>query len=91
MATPTIKGTYSLDQETVKLLDRLARRWRVTKSEALRRSIRSAAAADSSANQPELALLDQLQAAAVREVPSIRKWAASVREERRASRQKRRQ
>ena len=42
MATPTIKSTYSLDVESVRALDDLARRWQVSKSEALRRAIRRA-------------------------------------------------
>lgn len=43
MATTAIKTTYSLDVETVEALDRMAREWNVSKSEALRRAIRSAA------------------------------------------------
>ena len=36
MATTTIKATYSLDPETVRLLERVSRRWGVSKSEARR-------------------------------------------------------
>ena len=36
MATTTVKSTYSLDVESVQALEDLARRWRVSKSEALR-------------------------------------------------------
>jgi len=43
MATHTIKTTYSLDVETVRKLEQMARRWNVSKSEALRRAIRAAA------------------------------------------------
>ena len=43
MAITTIKSTYSLDVETVRMLESLARRWNVSKSEVLRRAIRSAA------------------------------------------------
>jgi hypothetical protein len=39
MATTTVKSTYSLDVDTVRELDAVARRWRVSKSEALRRAI----------------------------------------------------
>lgn len=35
MATMTIKSTYSLDVGTVRTLEELARRWNVSKSEAL--------------------------------------------------------
>ena len=39
----TIKSTYSLDIGTVRALEGLAHRWNVSKSEALRRAIRSEA------------------------------------------------
>jgi hypothetical protein len=32
MATPHIKSTYSMDVETTRLLENLARHWRVSKS-----------------------------------------------------------
>ena len=50
MAIPKIKATYSLDAETTALLDKLARRWAVSKSEALRRIIRAAASPSESDN-----------------------------------------
>ena len=62
MATPTIKSTYSLDVESVRALDDLARRWQVSKSEALRRAIRSEASRQPAAGGDALAALDQLQA-----------------------------
>jgi Ribbon-helix-helix protein, copG family len=43
MATPTIKSTYTLDLDTVRALEDMARRLGVSKSEALRRAIRLAA------------------------------------------------
>jgi hypothetical protein len=43
MATHTVKTAYSLDVETVRMLETMARRWNVSKSEALRRAIRVAA------------------------------------------------
>ena len=39
MAIPKIKATYSLDVETIRALERTSRRWRVSKSEVLRRAI----------------------------------------------------
>ena len=60
MAIPKIKATYSLDAETVRLLERLARKWEVSKSEALRRAIRASAGAEPQADDP-LAVLDRLQ------------------------------
>ena len=59
MANPTIKATYTLDVETLRVLERAAKRWGVSKSEALRRAIRASA---SIAAEPEtpLAALDEL-------------------------------
>jgi predicted transcriptional regulator len=54
MASMTVKATYSLDPDTVRSLDNLARRWGVTKSEALRRAIRGAAAPGEACNRLEL-------------------------------------
>src|SRR5437870_291443 len=42
MAITTIKSTYALDVATVRALEGLARRWNVSKSEALRRAVRVA-------------------------------------------------
>jgi hypothetical protein len=40
---PAVKSTYSLDRETLKSLRQLARVWRVSKTEVVRRAIRSTA------------------------------------------------
>jgi hypothetical protein len=40
---PAIKSTYSLDRETLKQLQQLARIWQVSKTEVVRRAIRSTA------------------------------------------------
>jgi hypothetical protein len=81
MARTTIKGTYSLDPETVRLLNQLARQWRVSKSEALRRSIRSAAANPSADTQSAalLTALDQLHGAAAVSLSGAARWANEVR------------
>src|SRR3972149_5141084 len=52
MATPKVKTTYALDAETVQALERMARRWGTSKSEALQRAIRAAetAGGDARAN-----------------------------------------
>ena len=76
MASTTIKVTYALDPETVKLLESMARRLGVSKSQALRRAIRSAARVRGDATA-SLSALDRLQAAAAR-VP-VERWAAAVR------------
>jgi len=43
MARMTIRSTYALDVETVRALERMARRLGISKSEALRRAIQGAA------------------------------------------------
>jgi hypothetical protein len=44
MVIYTVKITYVFDVETVRTLEDLARRWNVSKSEALRRAIRASSA-----------------------------------------------
>ncbi len=85
MATSVIKTTYALDLETVRALEELARRWDVSKSEALRRAIRaSASPAHAAAPAEPIRALDRLQEA-VRLAPrDAARWSASVRAERRA-------
>ena len=61
MARTTIKSTYSLDVETVEALESMARRLEITKSEALRRAIRSAASSVLEAPGREIAALEELQ------------------------------
>jgi hypothetical protein len=85
MAVPRIKSTYVMDVDTVEALDRIARRWRVSKSEALRRAIRAAAAAPPPASNDALEALDDLQASLDLSPARIRAWARATREERRAA------
>jgi predicted transcriptional regulator len=86
MAIQTIKSTYALDVETVRTLDRLAERWRVTKSEALRRAIQASAASAAAESTGEaLRALDRLQATLKLDVGATREWARSARQERKAS------
>ncbi|NJD19647.1 MAG: ribbon-helix-helix protein, CopG family, partial [Gemmatimonadetes bacterium] len=47
MAKMTVRSTFALDPGTVESLDRLARRWRVSKSDALRRIVNAASAVES--------------------------------------------
>ncbi|MBQ90930.1 MAG: hypothetical protein CL441_05835 [Acidimicrobiaceae bacterium] len=82
MATMTIRGTYALDPETVGRLEALARRWEVSKSEALRRAIRAAAEAEQ-APDTAVALLDELQRTAGLDQRSADEWVAEVQKERR--------
>ena len=81
MAIPMTKATYTLDSEAVRTLENLARRWGVSKSEALRRAI---AAAGGSAAADRVAVLDRLQAAAGLAPAAANRWSNDVRAERRA-------
>ncbi len=84
MARTTVKATYSLDPGTVRALEGLARRWDVSKSEALRRAIR-AAARDAQEDRDALSALDELQQSLRVSETSAEDWGAEVRAERRAS------
>ena len=84
MAIPKIKGTYALDAETVRALERMARRWRVSKSEALRRAIRAAAQGDASAAPDALGALDRVQGLLALTEAGARRWMRAARAERRA-------
>lgn len=81
MAIPTIKATYTVDVETKRMLDRLAARWEVSRSEALRRAIRQAAGRSAGADR--LAALNALQARAGLDKTSAARWTTSQRKERR--------
>ena len=85
MPKPTIKVTYSLDVETVRVLERAAQRWGVSKSEALRRAIHTATRHETDP-RGALGMLDELQSAAALDAAPAKRWADSVRAERRASR-----
>ena len=83
MATPMVKSTYVLDVESAGSLERLAREWRVSKSEALRRLIRSAAATPA---PDRLSAFRQLQEEVKVNRAQAASWAESVRAERRTAR-----
>jgi len=85
MAIPSIKSTYSLDVETVRTLEDLARRWRVSKSEALRRAIRGASGQTPRAADEAIAALDRVQRALGLTRSRATAWARRVRAERRVS------
>lgn len=82
MAISKIKGTYTLDAETVRVLDSLAKRWGTSKSDVLRRAIRAAAAGG--LEQPVAAALDRLQRRVALSSAAAARWAAAARDERRA-------
>lgn len=89
MALPKLKGTYSLDPETVGKLERVARRWGVSKSEALRRAIHqadvSAGASTDAAAEARVALFDELTRSIGLDDATTEAWVADVRAEREAS------
>jgi hypothetical protein len=85
MAVTTIKSTYALDVETVRALERMARRWKVSKSEALRRAIRAAAGGEGPGAGGGVAALDALQQALALTPQKARAWARTARAERRAA------
>lgn len=79
-----VKTTYTVDAETKRVLDELAARWAVSRSEALRRAIRQAAGAAGVGDR--LAALDALQQQAGMSGARARRWTEGVRAERRSSR-----
>ena len=85
MASITIKGTYSLDVRTVRRLEAIARRWKVSKSEALRRAIRAAAEQELPAGGEAIEALDQLQASLGLHDSAARRWEKKTSAERRES------
>ena len=85
MVVTTIKSTYSLDVESVRTLEALARRWRVPKSEVLRRAIGIAATEERLDDSSKLAALDRLQASLHERKVDIGQWARDSRAERRAA------
>ena len=85
MAIPKLKATYSLDAETMRVLERVAERWGVSKSEALRRAIRASVTLPSAPAQGANTL-DTLQELAGLSAAGAAKWSGAVRAERRTTR-----
>ena len=85
MATPTIRSTYVMDIETMQALERISRRWKVSKSEALRRAIRAAVEQPLSEPKDALRALDELQRSLKLTPARARDWARMARMERRAA------
>jgi Arc/MetJ-type ribon-helix-helix transcriptional regulator len=80
-----IKTTYSLDLDTIHGLDRLARRWSVSRSEALRRAIRLVLEREGREDRSALDALDQAQAALGLTRAAAARWENEIRAERRAA------
>jgi hypothetical protein len=85
MATQTIRSTYVMDVETMRALERIARRWKVSRSEALRRAIRAAVDQPPFEARDALRALDELQRSLKLTPARARDWARMVRTERRAA------
>lgn len=85
MAKMTIRSTFALDPETVESLDRLARHWEVSTSEALRRIVRVASAVEEmDAVSDALAALDEFQRVLGFDEERAEAWIREVRAERAA-------
>jgi hypothetical protein len=82
MAIPKIKGTYTLDAETIDALEGMARRLGVSKSEALRRAIHAAAQETASSR---IEALTKLQKSLNLTPAKTRAWIRRIRADRRAS------
>ena len=80
----TVRATYALDPHTVSTLERLARRWSVSKSEAIRRAIRDAAGREGGGNE-RLEALKRLQASVGLSASAARRWESRVKAERRSA------
>ena len=81
MAASESRTTYALDEETVRRLAHLARRWNMSPSDALKQAIQ---AADS--DDKRIAALDALQASMKLSPEAAESWASQVRDERRRTR-----
>jgi hypothetical protein len=82
VATRRIRTTYTVDVETVRCLEALARKWKVSKSEALCRAVHAATREENCADA--LGALDDLQASLGMTLNEATEWADVVRAERRA-------
>ena len=81
----TVKSTYALDVETARALAEMARRWGVSRSEALRRAIRAARRGPASGAPKALAALDALQRSIDLDTSSSVRWEKRARAARRAA------
>ena len=77
MAAHTVKTTYALDVETVRRLDDIARRWNVSKSEALRRAIRAASVETPAEGLTPIQALDRVQRSLCLAPERAARWVAA--------------
>jgi len=91
MAIPRVKSTYSLDVETVDILERVAKRLEVSKSEVLRRAIRTLAREAEGAARSPVDALDALQESLALTRDDAARWDETNRAERHAASARRRE
>ena len=82
MATVTVRSTYSLDLDTVRRLEDLARQWNTSKSGALRRAIKVASEQARPASNEKLEALDELRRLLALDADSAAEWYREVEQER---------
>lgn len=81
---PTVKATYSLDRSSLATLNRLARRWQVSKTEVLRRALKHAAEKETQPTPEErVAALHELQRRFAERKVDFDKWQRDVKRSRR--------
>ena len=86
MAITSIKSTYSLDVDSVRTLEALARRWNVSKSEVIRRALRIAAmTGDDIEGGVALEALSRLQDTVRERGVDLGQWARDLDAERKAA------
>jgi hypothetical protein len=85
VARTPLKATYALDAASVQALEKVAQRWAVSKSEALRRAIRAAAAAEIPGGAQGVDRLGRLQRTLALSPKKAAAWARDVRTERRGT------
>ncbi len=85
MAKMTIRSTFALDRETVENLERLAKKWGVSKSEALRRVVDAAACVEEvDAAADALAALEELRERLALTEEKADAWIREIRAQREA-------
>ena len=84
----TAKPAYVLDVDTVRQLERLARRWNTSEAAALRRAIRTAAEGALGHRDERLTALDCLQNLVSLDRPLAHEWEDRIRRERLAAAQR---
>ncbi|MGI8482519.1 MAG: hypothetical protein ACR2MF_10750 [Chthoniobacterales bacterium] len=77
------KGTYSLDTASLEKLNRLSRRWQVSKTEVLRRALSQATEADVPSIEERIEALHSLQRWAKEKNIDLEKWKQTISDGRR--------